>query len=231
MKGTVIAFGAHPDDVELSIGGFVALLADKGYKVIICDLTNGEPTPFGDPDTRKKEAEEAARILGVERITLDLPNRYLMDTVEARIKVAEVMREYKPDLILTHHGEDSHPDHIETKKIVTAARFYAKYTKVNWKGEPFYPPKFLFFHASHKKKIIHPHLIVDISNFFGKKMKACDAYKSQFGYYEEKRKEFLKRIEIANKMYGKLINVEYGEILFIDEPLKIVNPDFLFDSL
>jgi len=229
MDKRVIAFGAHPDDVELSIGGFLAKLSKKKVRVIICDLTNGEPTPFGNEKTRKKEAEEAARILGVERITLDLPNRYLMDTVEARIKVAEVIRKYKPHIILTHHGEDQHPDHIEAKKIVTAARFYAKYSKVKWEGESYYPPKFLFFHASHKKKIFHPQIVIDITDTFEIKMKACDAYKSQFGYFDEKRKEFLKMIENTNRVYGRLIGVEFGEILFIDEPIPLKNPELLFD--
>lgn len=229
MNKTLIAFGAHPDDVELSIGGFIAKLSRKGYRVIICDLTNGEPTPFGDPETRRKESEEAAKILGAKRITLDLPNRYLMDSIEARIKVAEVIREFKPEIILTHHGEDQHPDHIETRKIVQSARFYSKLTKVEWKGEPFYPPKLLFFHASHKRKIFHPHLVVDISDTFETKMKAGDAYKSQFGFYEDKRREFLNIIEVFNRFYGRLIGVKYGEILFIEEPLPIKSFDFLFE--
>ena len=229
MNKTIVAFGAHPDDVELSIGGFLAKLSKKGFNVIICDLTNGEPTPFGDPETRKKESEEAAKILGVKRITLDLPNRYLMDSVESRIKVAEVMRKYRPHIILTHHGEDQHPDHIEARKIVTAARFYAKYTKVDWEEEPYYPPRFLLFHASHKKKLFHPQIVVDITDTFETKMKACDAYKSQFGHFDEERKKFLKMIENANRIYGRLIGVEFGEILFIDEPIPLKNPELLFD--
>ncbi|MEN3045170.1 MAG: bacillithiol biosynthesis deacetylase BshB1 [Candidatus Hydrothermales bacterium] len=229
MSKTLIAFGAHPDDVELSIGGLVSKLSKAGYKVIICDLTDGEPTPFGDPETRKKEAKEAAKILGVERVTLDLPNRFLMDSVESRIKVAEIIREYKPEVILTHHGDDQHPDHIETRKIVQAARFYSKFTKVNWKGEPFYPPKLLFFHASHKRKIYHPHIVVDITDTFETKMKAVDSYKSQFGFYEEKRKDFLSVIETFNRFYGRLIGVKYGEVLFLEEPLPLKNLSVLFD--
>ncbi|MEN3046892.1 MAG: bacillithiol biosynthesis deacetylase BshB1 [Candidatus Hydrothermales bacterium] len=229
MSKVLIAFGAHPDDVELSIGGFIAKLSKAGYKVVICDLTNGEPTPFGDPETRKKEAEEAAKILGVERVTLDLPNRFLMDNVESRIKVAEIIREYKPEVILTHHGDDQHPDHIEARKIVQAARFYSKFTKVNWKGTPFYPPKLIFFHASHKRKVYHPHIVVDITDTFDIKMKAVDSYKSQFGLYEEKRREFLSVIETINKFYGRLIGVHYGEILLLEEPLPLRNLSVLFD--
>jgi bacillithiol biosynthesis deacetylase BshB1 len=227
MKKTVLVFGAHPDDVELSIGGFVALMVSKGIEVVICDLTNGEPTPFGDPKTRMEEAKKAAEILGVKRITLDLPNRYLMDSKEARIKVAEVMRKHKPSLILTHHGVDSHPDHIETRKIVEAARFYAKFSKVDWEGEPFYPPKLLFFHASHKKILINPQIVVDITDFIEVKMKACDSYKTQFGFFEEKRKKFLDMIRTANRAYGRLIGVEYGEILFIEEPIPLKYPELI----
>ena len=130
--------GAHPDDVEMGMGGTVALLVDQGYDVLILDLTNGEPTPYGSPEIRKKESEEAAKVLGVKRITLDLPNRYLEDIIENRKKIAAIIRDFRPKYIFAPYFEDAHPDHIAASKLVDASRFYAKLTKSDIPGEPFF---------------------------------------------------------------------------------------------
>jgi LmbE family N-acetylglucosaminyl deacetylase len=127
---TIMCVGAHPDDVEMGMGGTVALLVDQGYDVLILDLTNGEPTPYGSPEIRKKESEEAAKVLGVKRITLDLPNRYLEDTIENRKKIAAIIRDFRPKYIFAPYFEDAHPDHIAASKLVDASRFYAKLTKI-----------------------------------------------------------------------------------------------------
>ncbi len=98
----VIAVGAHPDDVEIAIGGTLAQLSQQGYRVGIVDLTNGEPTPGSpSPDVRLAEAKEAARILGVHvRKTLNLPNRSLFDSFAARVYLARVFRTYRPRIVL-----------------------------------------------------------------------------------------------------------------------------------
>jgi bacillithiol biosynthesis deacetylase BshB1 len=221
MAVDVLATSPHPDDVEIGAGGTLLKLKKEGYSVAILDLTNGEPTPKGDVSIRMREAMEAKNILGVdERITLDLPNRYLFDSREAREKVAEVIRELKPRIILTPYFIDAHPDHREATKIVEAARFYSKFTKTEMKGSPHYPEKIIYYLASHLRIHFRPSFIVDISEFFDEKMRAILTYRSQFGYDE--RDEFIKNIlSSINGYYGRLIGVRYGEPLFTHEEVGV----------
>ena len=139
----VVAIGPHPDDTELGVGGTLAKLAQNGVSAGIIDLTNAEPTPLNEkyrsPDdydedydaTRLVEAKEAAKILGVERITLDLPNRRLFDSFEARCKVATVFRKWKPKMVIVMYGRTigASPDHYQAQLIVEAAMFYSRLTK------------------------------------------------------------------------------------------------------
>ncbi len=109
----LLVIGAHPDDVEIGMGGTIAACVYQGHRVTILDLTDGEPTPMGSTERRRAEGEAAARMLGVERrITLPLPNRYLADTVENRVAVAEVIREVRPEIVFLPYGVDAHPDHV-----------------------------------------------------------------------------------------------------------------------
>jgi N-acetylglucosamine malate deacetylase 1 len=124
-----VCVGAHPDDVEIGMGATVAKLVRGGKRVAIVDLTNGEPTPFGTPEKRAAESSQAARILGAERRTLTQSNRYLFDTVEARMELAEVLREFRPRMLFVPYADDAHPDHVAASSIAVAARFYAKFTK------------------------------------------------------------------------------------------------------
>ncbi|MCH7753458.1 MAG: PIG-L family deacetylase, partial [Planctomycetes bacterium] len=133
----VIAVGAHPDDVEIACGGTLARLVQQGYRVGIVDLTDGEPTPRSSgPQQRLAEAQQAAKVLGVaERVTLDLPNRKLFDTFEARVKLAMEFRKYRPRLVLSL-GEKTplaSPDHWQAMQITDAAVFYSRLTK--WDDE------------------------------------------------------------------------------------------------
>src|SRR5512133_1637582 len=103
----VVRIGAHRDDVESGMGGTVAALARRGSDVLIIDLTDGEPTPHGTHDRRMDEAAEAARLLGCRRVTLDLPNRYLFDSVESRTALAQVLRAERPSVIFVPYPEDA----------------------------------------------------------------------------------------------------------------------------
>jgi len=124
----ILAVGAHPDDVEIACGGTLAKLADLGHTVGIIDLTNGEPTPRSpDPETRLAESLEAANVLGVQkRITLDLPNRKLFDTFEARVALAKEFRKYRPKVVIGFGDRTpmASPDHWQAMQITDAAVFY-----------------------------------------------------------------------------------------------------------
>jgi bacillithiol biosynthesis deacetylase BshB1 len=161
----LLVIGAHPDDAEIGMGGAIAAFVQQGHGVVILDLTNGEPTPMGSPEQRRAESEAAARVLGVKRrITLPLPNRYLMDTVENRAAVAEVIREVRPEIVFLPYGVDAHPDHVAAERLGEAARFYAKLTKTEMRGDPHYPGRILHFFCTHYRLHVAPAFILDITD-------------------------------------------------------------------
>lgn len=217
----IMIIAPHPDDAELSIGGSIITMALKGYNVYLLNLTNGEPTPKGSVKTRLREAENADRILKIKkRIILDFPNRYLQDKIEYREKIAEYIRKFRPDILFVPFHQDAHPDHISASAIGIAARFYAKFTKSNIKGEPFYPPKMIFYFATHMKLNINPSFILPVSKkVFGKKMEAINMYKSQFSYRESKKVP--EYVEATGRYFGLSINADYGEPFYTPEILGI----------
>lgn len=129
----VIAVGAHPDDVEIACGGTLAKLVKQGYKVGIIDLTDGEPTPLSPgPEVRLAEAQRAAKVLGATlRVTLDLPNRRLFDSFEARVLLAKEFRKYRPKIVIGFGDKTplASPDHWQAMQITDAAVFYSRLTK------------------------------------------------------------------------------------------------------
>src|SRR3989442_4183770 len=139
----ILAIGPHPDDVEIGMGGTILALRIRGHDVTICDLTNGEPTPIGTPERRAREAAEAARILGVPRITLEMPNRYLTDSVENPIPAAEVIRQVLPEILFVPYWVDAHPDHVAAAALAEGSRLYAKLTQTTIPGHPRCPPRAL----------------------------------------------------------------------------------------
>lgn len=217
----ILAIGAHPDDVEIGMGGALLKLKQEGYKTGILDLTNGEPTPLGSPEKRKQESEEAAEKLGLDfRHTLDLPNRYLQDTIEAREKVAEIIRQTKANVLFLHWWEDAHPDHIAASQICEAARFYTKLSKSNIKGGPFYPNKIFYYFSSHLKKRETPSFILDISEEFDRKIEVVRCYRSQF-IDNEKNRAVLDRLNYKARYWGSKIRVDYGEPFLSKEELGL----------
>ncbi|MFN4219313.1 MAG: bacillithiol biosynthesis deacetylase BshB1 [bacterium] len=224
MKIDFLCIGAHPDDCEIAMGGTIAYLVNKGYKVMILDLTNGEPTPHGTVEKRIKESKKAAEILGiVERITLDLKNRFLFDSIESRFKVANVIRKYKPEVIFCHYELDAHPDHWQAFNVSYAARFYAKLTKISLEGESWYPRKIIRFFSNHLRINITPSFVVDISDFIDKKIEACRAYESQF--VSRDVEDYIKSIA---RYWGLLARTQYAEPFYNHEVMKL-DPSFLID--
>ncbi len=210
-KLDILAVGAHPDDVEIGMGGTVAKLLEAGWRVGILDLTNGEPTPLGSVEKRLAESREAARILAVnERVTLDLPNRYLADTIEARTKVAEVIRRFRPDILFLPYWQDAHPDHVAASQLADAARFYAKLTKTEMRGEPFYPRRVFYFFCTHLRLHPDPSFIFDVGGAIDRKIAAVASYHSQFNE-ERANLGILERVRETAAYWGSLIRVSYGE--------------------
>jgi bacillithiol biosynthesis deacetylase BshB1 len=223
----ILAIGPHPDDLEIAMGGTICLLLAQGHEVALCDLTNGEPTPMGTPERRAAETTEASRVLGVtRRITLALPNRYLQDTIEARIMVAEVIRDVRPDALFVPYWTDAHPDHVAAAALAEAARFTAKLTKTDMRGEPHYPQRVYHFLSTHYRLHVKPSFIMDISEYVETKMAAIAAYASQFG---EARGTawILDAIREENAYLGRLIGRRYGEAFICREEIGVARWDGL----
>jgi len=222
----VMCIGAHPDDVEIGMGATLAGIVRRGGRGVIVDLTNGEPTPFGTPERRAAESAEAAGILGVERRTLTQPNRYLFDTVEARIQLAEVIREFRPRTLFIPFADDAHPDHIAASAIAVAARFYAKFTKTEMAGEPFFPERIYRYMAVHMRVVAEPSFIIDVTDDLDTKIAALQAYRSQFAE-NEANTGIVDLMRQQAAMWGALGRVPAGEPFFALEPLTLRSTDDL----
>ena len=211
----------HPDDAELGIGGTIIKLNQAGHRVFMVDLTSGEPTPYGTEEIRTKETIKATKILKVEaRINLGFKNRYLFDSQDARLLLAEKIRRFKPDILFCPYFEDAHPDHIACTKITEAARFYAKYTKTDLKGNPHYPNYLFYYFCTHLRFIPQVSFLIDISGQFKEKIKAIRCYRSQF-IDNPKNKFVFDYVESQNRFLGKLIQSQYAEAIYSKEAIKI----------
>ena len=219
----VLAFGAHPDDVEIAMGGTLLALKAQGAKVVVCHLTDGEPTPYGNHRTRLKEAAAAAKVLKLDDyLILPLKNRELKDTLAGRRLAAEVIRRYRPAIVFAPYWVDAHPDHWGASELVQAARFWAKLVKTDMKGDPWYPPKFYYHLCSHLRPNVQPSFIVDTSAYHEQKLKAVACYESQF--IKKPGSNALEFINTTNRYFGSMIGVPAGEPFFSKENLGIRDP-------
>ncbi|MFO8234710.1 MAG: PIG-L family deacetylase [Bacteroidales bacterium] len=218
----ILVLAAHPDDAEISIGGTLLTCNQNGDEVYLLNFTNGEPTPHGTVKKRLEEADAADRILKIkERIVMDLPNRYLEDNIENRQKVAEYIRQIRPDVVLVQTHTDQHPDHAAASELGTAARFYAKLTKTDMRGEPYFPPKILYYYTSHFKLIPQPTFVLPVEEeVFEYKIRAVEAYESQMNHRKRDVPDFLRTM---GKYYGSRINRKYAEPFYTPEVIGINN--------
>ena len=216
----ILVAGPHPDDQELGMGATIAKLADQGHDVLLLDITNGEPTPYGDPATRAKEAEKAAKILGVQRTLIDLPNRTVEHTIEARHKVASVIREFGAQILFTPYFEDAHPDHRAVTRIVEDARFDAKLSKIDLPGEPIYPKWLIYYYCTHLRWVADPSFVIDVTGFMDAKRASIEAYHTQF-VLPEKNRRVVEFVREMNGYMGSRIGSRYAEPFFTKEPLGL----------
>ncbi len=230
----ILVIAPHPDDAEIGMGGTIALLADQGHNVLILDLTDGCPTPVGDRPTRLKEADDALRALASPRITrllLDLPNRRLTHTLEARHKVAWVIRAHQAQVLFVPHPEDAHPDHLAATRIAEDARFDAKLTGLELPspqgpaprltpGPPIYPRWVFFYYCSHLRRVPDPAFIMDTSATQERKRCSLAAYRSQFEL-NPANAGLLQRLDAQDAYFGSRIGARAGEPFWCREPLGL----------
>ena len=202
------------------MGGTIARLVADGHRVLLLDLTDGEPTPCGDRATRAREAAEAAKILGAERKTLDLPNRTLVHSVEARHQVAAVIRGFRPEVMFVPYFEDAHPDHVAGTRIVEDARFDAKLTKTDLPGEPWHAKWLFHYYATHLRIVPQPSFLVDTTGFAARKREAVLAYRSQF-VANERNRRVVEWLDAAGTYFGSRIGTETAEPFFAREPIGL----------
>jgi bacillithiol biosynthesis deacetylase BshB1 len=216
----ILIVGPHPDDQELGMGGTIAKLAGQGHDVLLLDMTDGEPTPHGDPRKRANEAACAAEILGVKRLTLDLPNRFVQHTIEARHKVAGVIRQHQAEIVFAPYFHDAHPDHVATTRIVEDARFDAKLTKIDLPGDPIYPKWLFYYYCTHLRWVADPSFLIDITGFEQRKHDAIVAYETQF-VIPEKNRRVVEWIDAANRYFGSRIGTAAAEPFYTKEPIGL----------
>lgn len=222
-----LCIGAHPDDVEMGMGGTVAGMIARGLKVAIVDITDGEPTPFGSHEMRMVECREAADMLGVElRVNLGGTNRYLRDEVSLRTALAVEIRRLRPRVIFVPYAVDAHPDHIAAHSIAVAARFMAKLSKTEMSGEPFYPKRIYQFAAIHQKMVREPSFFVDISENLETKLAAARCYRSQF-FDNPANCDALSGLEIQARSAGLSAGCAAAEPFYAFEPITVAGPEIL----
>lgn len=231
MATDILAIGAHPDDIELACGGTVATMVKAGHRVALLDLTQGELGTRGTREIRAKEAEEAAKLLGIsERRTLDIPDGNIEIDQENLRKVIEVIRDLRPSMLIIPHSEERHPDHVRAHRLCKEAWFYAglKNIPTTYAGrtqQPHRPDVYFEFMQWYE---FSPTFIVDVSSVWETKMKAIRAFASQF--HDPNSTEpatklsdpgFLDLIEVRGRYYGERIGARYGEAFFSIAPIGV----------
>jgi bacillithiol biosynthesis deacetylase BshB1 len=220
-----LVIAPHPDDAELGAGGAILSLKSQGASVGVLDLTNGEPTPHGSPEIRARETAEATNVLGLDwRGNLGLTNRRLVADLDARAKLAGMIRQLRPRILLAPYWEDAHPDHVEASALVDAARFWAKLSNTDLSGQPHYPEKIIYYFSVHLRLHCQPSFVLDITPHIEGKMRALACFRSQFieGRPTHPR-TFLDELRDRARYWGWVIGADFGEPFLCREEVGLRN--------
>ncbi len=228
MTYDALVIAAHPDDAESQMGGTLAKLADRGQHILLIDLTDGEPTELA-PGIRAREAAEAARILGVDRLTLGLRDRLLADTTEVRLQVAKLLREHRPRWVYGTGEACVHPDHAAVVGITRAAVFLARLGQ--WErvpggeqlsaSDPWIVQRLFFPHCKMEPPWAEFAFAVDVTAAYDRKRRAIRCYRSIFRAQDDR---LVALYEAEDQYYGRLLGVQYAEIFRSAAPLLVEDP-------
>lgn len=238
MKLDILAFGVHPDDIELGCAGTIIAAIAEGKKVGIIDLTQGELGTRGTIETRKKEATDAAEVMGVlVRENLAMTDGFFQNDEAHQRKVIQAIRKYQPEIVLCNAPEDRHPDHGRSAKLVSYAAFLSGLRKIetvddNGNQQQKWRPNYVFHYI--QDRFIQPSFVIDISKYIHKKIEAVLCYTTQFNTPLDNEPQtyisspqFLESVKARALMLGKRIGVEYAEGFISEKVLGIKS----FDSI
>jgi bacillithiol biosynthesis deacetylase BshB1 len=231
MKLDILAFGAHPDDVELGCSGTIAKEISLGKKVGVIDLTRGELGTRGSVEIRNSEAAKAGSILDISvRENLDLRDGFFQNDEASQLKVIEMIRKYQPEIVLCNAIKDRHIDHGKGSKLVSDACFLSGLrrieTEIDGVSQNAWRPKVVYHYIQWEP--ISPDFVVDISGFMDKKMDSILAYGSQFFDPNSKEpespitsKNFLDSVKYRAQDLGRLVGVDYAEGFTVERYLAV----------
>ena len=228
----ILAIFPHPDDAELIVGGSLLKLKSLGYRTGVLDMTCGEMSTRGTPETRAVEANVAARILQLDaRLNLEQPDGNVWLNDESRRSLVRVLRQHRPKVLFTNHWDDPHPDHAHTSQIVREAARLATMRRYDMDAgfDALTTPPIVAYEVY--SRLVAPSFIVDVSEFAAGKMAAIRAYASQFHRPDAdepptriSQQDFLGQVESRLHYYGSLINAAAGEAFYVREALNVADP-------
>ncbi len=233
MKVDILAFAAHPDDIEISCAGTIIKSVREGKTVAIVDLTQGELGTRGTVETRYEEAKDASRIMGIsERVNLKLKDGFFVQNEESLLKVIEQIRYFQPEIILANSITDRHPDHGKASKLISDACFLSGLRKIEttYNGENQLPhrPKAVYHYI--QDRYIKPDFVIDVTPFMDERMQAISAYKTQLynpdvNSDEPKTpisgKDFYDFLIARMREFGRAIGTEYAEGFTVERYLGV----------
>lgn len=238
IKVDILAIGVHPDDIELGCGGTIISSVLQGKKVAVVDLTGGELGTRGTKETRKIEAEAAAKIMGIHaRENLGMADGFFEITETNIRKIIAVIRKYQPETILCNAPDDRHPDHGRSSELVVRASFLSGLRKIetrdeNGKEEEAWRPKNVFHYL--QDKYLEPDFLFDISHVHEQKVKAVVAYATQFNSPDDSEPatyistpDFIDRMKARALSFGKIIGLQYAEGFISTKKIGIKDFDAL----
>jgi bacillithiol biosynthesis deacetylase BshB1 len=233
----VLAVGAHPDDVELGVGGLLRKLTRRGVRVAILDLTRGEMSSRGTVEERAKEAARGAEILGVsQRENAGLPDGAVANINDQQLRVIPYIRRFRPRILLATMENDRHPDHSAAHALVRDAAYFSGLSKIETDAAPYRPPTIYYYHPYYEDK--NPPMIVDISDYFDVKIEALRAHASQFynpAYIGApthiSTESFWESIRTRAAYWGMRVGAAYGEPLYSLGPVGLDIPPGLEKTL
>jgi bacillithiol biosynthesis deacetylase BshB1 len=223
----LLAFGPHPDDLEIGLGGTIAKHAALGHRVGLCDVTRGEMASNGTPEERTKEAEEARKVLGAAwRENLAIPDRAIGTSPDHARRAVELIRRARPRTVALPYWQDRHPDHGAAANLLRDAVFNAKLRRYEASGEPWQPQWVCFYFINDCAPVS---FVVDVSDYYEKKRQALACYRSQFVQGGQRdplivqtrlnSPSFPRLIESRDAQFGALAGVPFAEGIVVNEPV------------